>query len=487
MTALSFRMQLLLCAAGPIVGCLLVGAFANVPGNVLLWQCCVGAFIGAALCWQVLQHHRRLLHEHVENLRLLERALTEEELRPPTRFSNSPDEFLQIEQQWNKTAQRVYATVEWLRRREQGLVNDRKLLQTVLESMSEGLVAIDQSQAILYVNPAARRMLELPGRDLVNKALWEVVRDKSLLAHVDDLLSSELPSVVRIELSRQRNVVEVSSFGVSLGPGTGFVLMLRDVTELKRLERSRRDFFSSVSHELKTPLTAIQCYAETLLDGGMDDAQNSGIFLDRIVEQSGKMLELVQDILRLARIESQMETLVLVPLRLDEFVLECVSERVAIAQSREIDIVVETEVTELTVRGEPVGLRSIIQNLLTNAINYNQSGGTVRVRWRAAGNDAVLEIEDTGVGIAEEHRDRIFERFYRVDKARSRNDAGTGLGLAIVKHLVSQFGGRIELESQLGRGSLFRVLFPLNEAPELTVVPGQSTLLAPFSPSEQEN
>ncbi|MCA9089367.1 MAG: PAS domain-containing protein [Planctomycetaceae bacterium] len=462
MTSLSLKWQLILCAVGPAIAGLLAGILNYVPAQTLLWQCCAAAIAGAGCCWVAQTNLSALVNTQIESLQKLGQNLPLEQQRVPTLYLDRADIFGDWERQWNRTADEVCRYAEGLRHGIRELEDNRALLETVLGTMSEGLVAIDGQRRILFLNQAARKLLSLPGREVVGRAIWELLRSKQLLAHVEESMGSSDVQKLQIELSRQKTIVEVSTVPLPLDPVPGLMIVLRDVTELRRLERSRREFFSSVSHELKTPLTSIQCYADTLLEGALEDPQNNRVFLERIVEQSERLNELIQDILRLARIESEFDQLNLSPVRIGLIATECVNERVAVARSRDVTLHVESTETAHVVLAEPAGLRSIIENLVNNAINYNHPGGQVFVRWFAADAQVVLEVEDTGIGIAEEHVEHVFERFYRVSKARSRDDGGTGLGLAIVKHLVQLFHGTIELESHLGRGTLFRLRFPLH-------------------------
>jgi signal transduction histidine kinase len=235
------------------------------------------------------------------------------------------------------------------------------------------------------------------------------------------------------------------------------------LAELGRLENLRREFVSNVSHELKTPLTSIQAYTETLLDGAIDDAEHNRQFLMRIAEQADRLHALILDLLRLARIESGGTAFELTTVRLDDVLPACRDSHAAVASSRGVTLTIRRPGSPVRVCADADGLRTIFDNLIDNAIKYTPAGGSVTVAWRIEGEYAAIEIADTGIGIPEEHVSRIFERFYRVDKARSRELGGTGLGLSIVKHLVQVFAGTVHVESHPGRGSTFTVQLPLAE------------------------
>jgi two-component system phosphate regulon sensor histidine kinase PhoR len=363
------------------------------------------------------------------------------------------------------TATQRHLTEEWQRREEQlaALRRESALAQTVLGTMVEGVAVLDGAARFLYANRAARRLLELGGRDVTGRLLHELVRTPRLHEVVDRVRETGAEQHVEVVLSRKERTVEVSAGVVPLEPSPGIVLVLHDVTELRRLEQVRRDFVSNVSHELKTPLTSIQAYADALLDGGLEDPAINRTFLERIVEQSERLKRLIFDLLNLARLEAQEEAPELELLPLTEVVAECLPAHLSVAQGRGVRLTAELGGPPVYLRGDREGVRTIVNNLLRNALTYTPAGGSVTVRVTQRDEEVVLEVEDTGVGIAREHQQRIFERFFRVDRARSREVGGTGLGLSIVKHLVELCGGSIEVQSELGRGSLFRVRWPRPE------------------------
>jgi two-component system phosphate regulon sensor histidine kinase PhoR len=217
---------------------------------------------------------------------------------------------------------------------------------------------------------------------------------------------------------------------------------------------------SNVSHELKTPLTTIQAYTETLLDGAIDDPNINRKFLERIDEQAERLHRLILDLLSLARIESAEDAYELMPISVRESVRVCVNEHQAVATSKGVSLIVEPPPEEIVVWADEEGLLTVLNNLVDNAVKYTAAGGKVSVRWRPDERRALIEVEDTGIGIPKQHQSRVFERFFRVDKARSRELGGTGLGLSIVKHWVQVFGGSVEVVSELGRGSKFVIRIP---------------------------
>ena len=238
------------------------------------------------------------------------------------------------------------------------------------------------------------------------------------------------------------------------------MLVVRDVTETERLHRMRREFVANVSHELKTPLSAIQGYAETLVDGALDERATALRFSERILEQCRRLGELLDDLLTLSRLEGAES--IRGPERLDlrELAVEATELVLQRAAAKPVSLELEPGASP-AVAGDWEGLLRLLTNLLDNAIKYNHPGGSVRVSLGSNDGSAVIEVTDSGIGIPAAHLPRIFERFYRVDKGRAREEGGTGLGLAIVKHVAQAHKGRVEVESTLGAGSTFRVYLPL--------------------------
>ena len=248
-------------------------------------------------------------------------------------------------------------------------------------------------------------------------------------------------------------------------PPRGAVLVLHDTTELRRLERLRQDFVANVSHELKTPLSVIKACVETLLDGAVDDAEHRGPFLTRIAEQADRLHALILDLLSLARIESGTETFAIQAVPLGPVVASCLERHRARAEGKTqlLEAVPPPNgeaSAEVAAWADEEAIDQILDNLVDNAVKYTPAGGRIRVRWRSADGQVFLEVEDTGIGIPEQDLPHIFERFYRVDKARSRELGGTGLGLSIVKHLVQAMHGTVRATSRLGQGTTFCVQLP---------------------------
>jgi two-component system phosphate regulon sensor histidine kinase PhoR len=344
------------------------------------------------------------------------------------------------------------------------LAADRNKVLAILASMVEGMVAVDREDRIVHMNAAAAHILRTDADRSVGRRVWETTRVRDVPRILAEARETERECRAEVKLESSANPTFVELFASPLsgaaGENVGAVVVLHDVTELRRLEGVRRDFVANVSHELKTPLTAIRGFVETVLD---DEAMPRDVerrFLGRIREQTARLSALVQDLLTLARIEAAEERPELVEVDLVRSLSESVERFALLAERKQISLTAEMPDGAALVRADEEGLRQIAGNLLDNAIKYTPAGGSVRVRLAARDGEFVVEVVDTGIGIEPRDLERIFERFYRVDKARSRELGGTGLGLAIVKHLALTYEGSVSVESTPAKGSTFRVHLP---------------------------
>ncbi len=370
------------------------------------------------------------------------------------------DELGMLGTAFNSMTSELAARIEQLQGKQEELQENSDLLATVLSTMVEGVVAVDRRQQILFANEASRRLLDFAPGESIGRPIWEAARNPKIQDVVESVLEKVPQQRIEFELPRTQSVVALVARRLPGDPCPGAVLVFHDMTELRRLENVRRDFASNVSHELKTPLTTIKACTETLLEGAIDDPDHNRVFLQRIEEQADRLHAQILDLLSLARIESGQPASEVHPVALGETIRDCLEARTAIAESTGVSLS-SFPGSEICVLAEKEGIRTILDNLVENAINYTPAGGSVTLRWTSGGKWARIEVADTGIGIAREHLDRIFERFYRVDKARSRELGGTGLGLAIVKHQAQVFGGHVDVSSESGKGSTFTVLLPL--------------------------
>lgn len=333
---------------------------------------------------------------------------------------------------------------------------------TVLGGMIEGVVAIDDSNHVLFANSAAGKLFDFFPSQVVGRPLIEVVRNHALHSAVGAAIDTRTPQ--RLEIDWDEHVLSVQVTPLVGDPG-GAVVVLHDTTELRRLETLRRDFVANVSHELKTPLSTIRANAETLLRGAVDDIEHRTKFLTGIEQQSERLSDLIHDMLNLARIESAQQPFEIAAIPVGEQVASCFHDYRPRAEAKQIDLSVEEPADDnLLVKSDHNGLRVILGNLIDNAIKYTPDGGSVQVGWSTTasvnGPMVKIAVSDTGLGIPEEKLSRVFERFFRVDEARSRELGGTGLGLSIVKHLAKSFGGEVSVENLPEQGARFTVTLP---------------------------
>lgn len=397
----------------------------------------------------------------LEELTLASKAIAAGDLYQQVNIERD-DELGTLADAFNSMSQELTTRIDELQSQGRQLQENSERLATVLGGMIEGVIAVDSEENILFANEAAFQLIEFRSKRVIGRPIWEAIREGAVHDVIKKVLSGRDRMRVELRISRSNSMVEVIASRLPGDPCPGLVLVLHDVTELRRLENIRREFVSNVSHELKTPLTAIQTCAETLLEGAIDEPDHSRRFVLRIEEHSERLSGLIQDMLRLARIESAQDFFSVTPVSVTEVIGVAIVEHRSLAESNRIQLEISQPPNPLIVMADQEGLRTIVDNLITNALAYTPAGGRTVVRWFERDGQAVIEVEDNGEGIPKEHQDRIFERFYRVDPARSRERGGTGLGLAIVKHLALLFRGNVEVDSEVGHGSIFRVSLPID-------------------------
>ena len=332
---------------------------------------------------------------------------------------------------------------------------EERVLAAALEGIADGVWITDASGAVVRHNAALRRLLDA-GEDVVGKRPLFLVRKGELHEAVLRACGGGAPSVVEVVMEGPRpRVLEVQV--APLGGGLpGSAAVFRDVTDLKRLERVRQDFVANVSHELRTPIAAILGYAETLQSGALQDVVHGPQMVDIIHRQSERLSELVSDLLELSRLDAGERPLSVGSVSVGEVVARAAEAVEPRASAKHITITHHVSVG-LAARGDAKALEQVLVNLLDNAVKYTPEGGSVELTGRNEAARVELSVRDTGLGIEAKHLPRLFERFYRVDRGRSREMGGTGLGLSIVRHLVSAMGGEVRVQSQLGLGSTFTV------------------------------
>lgn len=354
------------------------------------------------------------------------------------------------------------------------IIRQRNEQEAVLAGMTEGVLAIDREERVFKVNRAAARLLGATAEQAVGRNLYEVIRNPDLQRFAAMVLASREPLEVELLLPEDGNERIMQAHGTLLRDEeercTGAVIVLTDVTRLRRLERIRRDFVANVSHELKTPITSIKGFTETLLDGAMHNPDDAERFL-RIIERHADRLEaIIEDLLSLSRIEQEAgdDGIPLEECRLYDLLHGAMQTCELMAAARKIPVSLDCSL-ELRLRVSPALLEQAVTNLLDNAIKYSEPGNAVVLSAQRTDTAVTISVSDHGPGIAPDHLARLFERFYRVDKGRSRKLGGTGLGLAIVKHIAQAHGGFVTVDSAVGHGSTFTLHLPRHESAETSI------------------
>jgi two-component system phosphate regulon sensor histidine kinase PhoR len=338
------------------------------------------------------------------------------------------------------------------------LIRQGQMQEAVLSSMIEGVLAIDAEQRLIALNRAGGRLLGVDPAASLEQSIQEVVQDPALRWFINRTLATREP--LEEEVAINNGKMALQAHGTSLrdaaGTNIGSLVVLHDVTHLRRLEHLRRDFVANVSHELKTPITSIKGFVETLLAGALHEPENAENFLKIIARQSDRLNEIINDLLSLSRIEQDAERgqIFLTAQRIKGVLAAAVEVCEPKAKERGIKVQLDCP-DDLRARVNAPLLEQAVVNLVDNAIKYSEKEREVRVEAQRSGPEVIVRVRDQGSGIAPEHLPRLFERFYRVDSGRSRTSGGTGLGLAIVKHIAQAHGGKVTVESAPGKGSVF--------------------------------
>ncbi|MGO8674516.1 MAG: sensor histidine kinase [Limisphaerales bacterium] len=372
--------------------------------------------------------------------------------------------YLARQAHWTRAQEAARTEIQRLKEEHQSALTQLQTQQEALfDSMVEGLVVLDEHGRILLANRAFIDLFGLTS-DVRSRTLLEALRLHELAELVDVLGTQKQVLGRQIRLSRPTERwlgVNGAAILNRLGRRQGTVLVLHDLTRVKQLENTRKDFVANVSHELRTPLSLIQGYVETLLDGAKDNPDVAVKFLRSIERNTERLRLLIEDLLVISELESGRIKPDLQPVPLRSVVQKVLDDFKARAEAGNQRL--SNETPDLAVRADPSRLEQVLSNLVDNAIKYGRTGGHVNVSGcLAAGGQVEISVRDDGPGLPPESLDRLFERFYRVDKARSREQGGTGLGLAIVKHIVQSHGGRVWAQSQLGHGATFHFTLPLD-------------------------
>jgi two-component system phosphate regulon sensor histidine kinase PhoR len=341
------------------------------------------------------------------------------------------------------------------------LVGEKTTLQTILNKTDDGLIVVDHEARVRLVNPAAARLLGSIGAQFRGKSVIETTLSHDISELVDRVLRTNTPASLEVQLATPSQTylnVYVTPLERSDGP-SGAVVVMHDLTAAKNMDSVRRDFVANVSHELRTPLASIRAMAETIVLRSAKDPKIAGDFAQKIVHEADRLTALSEDLLDLAKIESGSRAAGTERFPLAEVVDQVMAQLLPRADYRCIDLTANVPV-DIIVEADRDAVYQILSNLIDNAVKYTPHEGTVVVSAEMENSHALVKVTDTGVGIPTADLRRIFERFYRVDKARSRESGGTGLGLSIVKHLVEAHGGKVTVESTPGQGSTFAFTLP---------------------------
>lgn len=353
------------------------------------------------------------------------------------------------------------------RKRMDTISQESNKLSTILAGMVEGIIAVDHEEKIVHINNAAEKLLNINAKTSIRRPVWEVLRITEICQILTDTMQQDKILKGKLSFTSRSGDLIMDMHASPLHDGQnqlmGAVLVLHDVSDLHRLDMVRRDFVANASHELKTPITAIQGLIETIIDDKEMDKETHDRFLEKTRNQAVRLSTIITDLLTISRLESASDGLISAPVDLCSTIKTAISEQAQHAENKGILLTRDLPELALIVKGDEKGLHQAISNLLDNALKYTPNAGhiNISVHTNDENNTVEIAVQDNGIGIDLKDQERIFERFYRVDKARSRELGGTGLGLSIVRHIARVHGGGVFLESTPGKGSKFRIILPL--------------------------
>ncbi len=368
---------------------------------------------------------------------------------------NSKDEIGELSRSLNNLAEKLKERIDELR-------SEKTKAELILDNMAEGILLLSKDGEVILTNPSIERIFQVPASEIVGKPVIYSIRSFDLDHAITDSMKSEREVVDELNFQDPFRQLRIRILPITNSDGEKQTLVvIRDITRQKQTERLRKDFLANVSHELKTPLTGLKLLSETLLRSIDTDPVSSRIFIKRLDKELSTLINLVRELIDLSKIESPPGIAEKTPTDLGELVHEVTSSFTQLAASKKLELNEHVPENIPPIFGDKEQLSTLIRNLIDNAIRYTPSGGRIEVKLASDGNYIDLVIADDGIGMAKREIPRIFERFYRVDKARSRETGGTGLGLSIVKHIAENHNATIDVDSSLGVGSTFTVRFPI--------------------------
>lgn len=396
----------------------------------------------------------RRTSNRIVRLTAFSRRVAEGDFRPMA-VEKTNDELADLSATLNQSALQLDQTIRTL-------TKERNQSAAILASMEEGVVVIGMDQRITFCNNAFCSAAGVTNTGWEGKPVMQLVRHSDLLSMIQQSLVGDevIHGEVVVGSLRTRSFAVTATSIQSDESNAGAVMVLHDITEIRRLERARRDFVANVSHEFRTPLTAIRGFAETLLEGALEDEKNRRRFIEIIHDHALRLGRLTDDLLRLAQAEAGQLQLELQPITFSSIIDPCIETTRAKAAQKGLKLEVQFMADSPVLMGDNRSLQSVLQELLDNAIRYSSPGGEIRISTAVSKSEAIISVSDTGIGIPKMDQERIFERFYRTDPARSRESGGTGLGLSIAKHLIEAHGGHIQVASEVGKGSTFSIHLP---------------------------
>jgi two-component system phosphate regulon sensor histidine kinase PhoR len=343
------------------------------------------------------------------------------------------------------------------------MMQDKNELEAILSNMVEGVMVIGRDEKIMLLNAPVYEMLELRSRETIGKPYWEIIRNdeiNTLLKEAITQKKSLKKEITIISPEESQFLMQISAIMTPNGHLSGVVAVFHDITELKKLAKLRSEFVANVSHEFKTPLTSIKGFVETLRDGAIKDKEKSEKFLSIIQKHTEQLEQLVNDLLSLSTIESKEVPMEFEILEIEPLLQTTINLHKGLIEQRKQQIILQIPQDLPAISLDMVKMGEVFSNLLNNAIKFTPVDGKITIAASKNGEYVRVDFKDSGIGIEQQHLGRIFERFYRVDKGRSREMGGTGLGLAIVKHIIQSHNGKISVESEFGKGSTFSVFLP---------------------------